>query len=238
MNKHIKFDEEQIRREIRNKVPGIYELRIIMSDFYNTKLSCYFHTDDPDSMIRQMMSWRYPPNCCINHYLTINPVKEYCEAREQFNSLRKTKIMTDEADIDRLTWFAVDVDPEHPRGTSASDEEKEEARKQAAEVTHYMEDLGFSYPEIVDSGNGYHLKYRIDLDNTPENRELLRNMNRSLSAKFPLIDASIKDVSRVLKLPGTMAMKGRSTPERPYRMARILKDPLGLDEGRGSGDVE
>lgn len=235
MNRNIRFDEEQIRKEISNKVPGIYELRIIMSDFFNTKLSCYFPSDAPDIMISQMKGWNYPPNCCINFYLTINPVKDYCEAREQYLCLRKSRVMTSIGDIDRITWFAVDVDPEHPAGISASNKEKEAARQQAHEVNRYMEGLGFSLPEFVDSGNGYHLKYRIDLPNTPENREHIKLMNESLHKKFPMVDRSLKDVSRVLKLPGTMAMKGRPTTDRPFRMARILKAPLSLNEWEGSG---
>ena len=233
MNKNIRFDEEQIRKEISYKEPGIYELRIIMSDFFSTKLSCYFHSEEPDSMIKQMLSWRYPDNCCINWYLTINPVRAYCEAREQFNSLRKTRIMTEAEDVERLTWFAVDVDPEHPRGVSASEAEKETAKAQALGICKYMREAGFSWPEVVDSGNGYHLKYRIDLENTEPNREMLRNMNRALGERFPLVDAAVKDVARVLKLPGTMAMKGRSTKERPVRMARILREPW--VDGEGSG---
>jgi len=234
MNKYIHFDEEQIRKEISYKEPGLYELRIIMNDFFSTKLSCYFHSEEPDSMIKQMLSWKYPDNCCINWYLTINPVRAYCEAREQFNSLRKVRIMTEAEDIEKLTWFAVDIDPEHPRGVSASEAEKETAKAQALAVCKYMREAGFSWPEVVDSGNGYHLKYRIDLENTEPNREMLRNMNRVLGERFPLVDAAVKDVSRVLKLPGTMAMKGRSTQERPFRMARILREPW--VDGEGSGD--
>lgn len=231
MNKFVKFDEEQIRKEIDSKSPGIYELRILMTDFYNTKLSCYFHSTDPDRAIKQMLNWNYPDNCCINFYLTINPVKDYCEAREQFYSLRKTRIMTQDDDIDRLTWFAIDVDPEHPAGTSATDAEKETARKQAVEVYHYMESIGFVNPEIVDSGNGFHLKYRIDLPNTAENHAFLSMLNESLCKQFSMVDKSIKNVSRILKLPGTVAMKGRSTKERPFRPAYIIREAEPATEG-------
>lgn len=224
MNKYIRFDAEQIRREIAAKVPGIYEIRILMTDFYNTKLSAYFHTDDPDPVLNQMMNWRYPQDCTVNFYMTINPCKEYCEAREQFNSLRKSRVMTQEEDIERLTWFAIDVDPEHPAGTSATNEEKESARLQAEQVLRFMKNLGFGKPEIVDSGNGYHLKYRIDLENTQENRDYLKMLNESLHKQFPMVDQSIKDANRILKIPGTVAMKGRSTEKRPYRDAVILQE--------------
>lgn len=238
MNRYVKFDEDQIRKEIRQKPPGIYELRIIMTDFFNTKLSCYFPSESPDSMIDQIKKWNYPSNCCVNFYLTINPVKEYCRAREQYNSLRKTRVMTQQDDVDRITWFVVDVDPDHPAGVSASDREKEAARQQAIEVCQYMENIGFKNPEIVDSGNGFHLKYRIDLSNTAEKRERLRLMTDALHRRFPMVDRSLKDVSRVLKLPGTIAMKGRNVDERPYRMARIIREATMVNELEGVNDDE
>lgn len=207
-----------------------------MSDFYSTKLSAYFHTEDPNPVIEQMLNWKYPENCCINWYLTINPVMEYCEAREQYYCLRKSKIMTQTEDIDRLTWFAIDVDPEHPAGTSATDEEKATAKKQAVEVYHYLDSIGFSGPEIVDSGNGYHLKYRVDLPNTEESRHTLKRLNNMLNKQFPLVDRATTDANRILKLPGTMAMKGRSTDSRPFRMARIIRDPAPLKKEVGVGE--
>lgn len=221
-NKYLLFNEAEIRREIATKDPGIYGLRILMSDFYSTKLSAYFYSNDPDQVIKQMLEWRYPDNCTINFYLTINPVKQYCEAREQYYSLRKCRIMTQDEDIERLSWFAIDVDPEHPAGTSATLEEKHVALRQAGEVYHYMAGLGFSDPVIVDSGNGFHLKYKIDLPNNDETQEMLKALNASLCEQFPLVDKSVKNASRILKLPGTIAMKGRHTADRSYRPAHIL----------------
>ncbi len=228
---NISFNEDEIRREIRNKPPGIYELRILMTDLYSTKLSAYFEKDDPDAVIKQMLKWRYPENCCINWYLTVNPVKEYCQAREQFNCLRKCRVMTQDDDVDRLVWLPLDIDADHPAGTSATDAEKAEAREQAKQVYAYMNDCGFHFPEIVDSGNGYHLKYRVDLPNDEENRVFLESVINALHERFSFIDLSVKNPSRILKLPGTIAMKGRNTPDRPYRQSYIIKDPC-PEEGR------
>lgn len=226
----IGFNEQEIRREIQNKPPGIYELRILMTDFYNTKLSAYFDRDAPDEVIKQMMQWRYPANCCVNWYLTSNPVKEYCRSREQFDNLRKCRVMTQDDDVDRLAWLALDVDPEHPAGTSATDEEKAQALEQAKGVYTFMEGYGFRFPEIVDSGNGYHLKYRVDLPNDEVNRAFLASVVDALHDRFPFIDKAVKNPSRILKLPGTIAMKGRNTKERPFRMAYIIRE-AGTDEG-------
>ena len=224
-NRFLRFNLDEMRREIAYKAPGIYEIRVLMSDFYSTKLSAYFHSSNPDPVLKQLVEWRYPDNCCINFYLTINAVKEYCEAREQFYSLRKCRIMTQDEDIDRLTWFAIDVDPEHPAGTSATLEEKNRALEQAKEVYEYMKGLRFLHPEIVDSGNGYHLKYKIDLPNDDDTQDMLKALNTSLSEQFSMVDKAVKNASRILKLPGTIAMKGRHTEDRSYRPATILKAP-------------
>lgn len=236
----IKFNEDEIRREIRGKVPGIYELRILMTDFYQTKLSAYFDSEKPDAVIEQMLKWRYPSGCCINWYLTSNPCKDYCFAMEQFGSLRKAKVMSGDEDIDRLQWLALDIDAKHPAGTCATDAEKKAAHDQAVEIFDYMTGCGFSAPEIVDSGNGYHLKYRIDLPNDNEGRSFLASMVDGLHKLYPYIDTAVKNPARILKLPGTMAMKGRNITEeiaakrsrelgrtfeaRPYRMARIIRE--------------
>lgn len=225
----IRFNEEEIRREIQNKPSGVYELRILMTDFYNTKLSAYFDKESPDEVIEQMMRWRYPARCCINWYLTINPVKEYCRSREQFNDLRKCRVMTTDDDVERLAWLALDVDAKHPAGTSATDAEKAAALEQAREVYKYMDGCGFHRPEIVDSGNGYHLKYPVDLPNDDESRKFIASVVDALHERFPFIDKSVKNPSRILKLPGTLAMKGRNTEERPFRFSRIIQD-AGRDE--------
>ena len=224
MNPAVKFDEGQIRREIKSKRPGIYELRILMTDFYKTVLSAYFDRDNPDQVIRQMLNWRYPADCCINFYLTVNPVKHYCFSREQYDSIRKCRIMSQDDDIERLTWLALDIDPDHPAGTSASNAEKAIAWDQAQEVQRYMDECGFEVPEVVDSGNGFHLKYRIDFPNDDNGRTIVSNLVDSLREQFPMIDPVVKNPARILKLPGTIAMKGRNTEERPFRPSYIIQD--------------
>lgn len=225
----LQFDEREIRREISAKVPGIYELRIICTDFYNTKLSAYFHSVCPDAVITQMMGWNYPANCCVNFFLTSNPVREYCEAREQFGNIRKTRVMSMDEDIARLTWLPIDIDSPHPTGVSANDAEKQEAHRVAVQVLEHMRSMGWEdAPEIVDSGNGYHIKYRIDFPNDDEGRGILAAVVDELHEQFGLIDTAVKNPARILKLPGTMAMKGRSTEDRPHRMARIISDAEGV----------
>lgn len=230
-SKQLKFDENEIRREIANKAPGIYEIRILMNDYFRTKLSAYFDRDYPDLVIDMLINMYYPIGCNVNFYLTSNPLKEYCRSREQFDTFRKSSIMSQDCDVARLTWLALDIDPIHPAGTCATDSEKAAARDQIDSIIEYMDKCGLSGPEIVDSGNGYHVKYPIDLPNDEQNRDFIASVFDKLHELFPLVDLSAKNPSRVLKLPGTLAMKGQNFPERPHRMAIILQDPVRKNEG-------
>lgn len=79
---------------------------------------------------------------------------------------------------------------------------------------------------VVDSGNGYHLLYRIDLPNDEESAALLRSCLEALAARFDTpavkIDKSVYNASRIIKAYGSLAAKGDNTAERPHRTARVL----------------
>ena len=60
-------------------------------------------------------------------------------------------------------WLLIDVDPERPSGISATDAEKAAAQKKAREIYRFLKERGWPEPVVADSGNGYHLLYRIDL---------------------------------------------------------------------------
>ena len=221
----IKIDMVQVLKEITARTAGIYEIRILMNDPYSTKLSAYFHSSEPESVLNQMMNWNYPRGYNVNFFMTVNPVKAYCEAREQFNRLMRSRVMTQDEDIERLEWLPIDIDSRHPAGTSATDDEKAAALDQAFEVFEFMRKGGFDNPEIGGSGKGYHLKYRLSdsLPNDADGRKLISDMLDYLHNEVsPMVDTATKNPARIMKLSGTMAMKGRSTEDRPFRMARIL----------------
>jgi HEAT repeat protein len=89
--------------------------------------------------------------------------------------------------------------------------------------------LGFPEPLKADSGNGAHLLYRINLDNTVENKELLKKCMEAISLfhtnEVCKVDTSVYNASRIWKLYGTVARKGDSIPERPHRRAKIISKP-------------
>jgi hypothetical protein len=88
---------------------------------------------------------------------------------------------------------------------------------------------GWPAPIMIDSGNGAHLLYRIDLPNNELSRVILSRALKALAERFKENGASIDvrniDASRISKLPGTWVRKGTDTPERPWRISRLLYAP-------------
>jgi len=80
------------------------------------------------------------------------------------------------------------------------------------------------------SGNGFHLLYRLpDLANNDASTSLISRSLKALSARFSNvtvhIDETVFNAARISKAYGTFARKGDHTPERPYRLSRMLDVP-------------
>lgn len=163
-------------------------------------------------------------------YFVINRIKEECYSREQQNAmLEKAKVTTNDSDIEMRDWLFIDVDPTRPSGVSSSEGEKGKAKIVANAVYTYLKRIGFAEPVTADSGNGWHLLYKINLTNTEENKELIKKVLSTLDMLFSdenaKIDVSVFNASRICKLYGTVAQKGSNTESRPHRESKILKVP-------------
>lgn len=144
----------------------------------------------------------------------------------EYNTLRNIKQCC-QKDIIRRRHLVIDLDPERESGIPSTEAEKDFARKLAIDVIEYLK---WDIPLIVDSGNGIHLIYCIDLEESKETRLLIENFYQSLSSKLSnenvKIDSSLGDSSRCLKLAGTKNRKGiKPTPERPHRFSHIIYMP-------------
>ncbi len=171
-------------------------------------------------------------------YVTLNPVNPALLARAQ----NRTKLIdkrTGDADILHLNRLLIDIDPERPSGVSSSDAEHEAALLLANTIRSDLEAAGWSEPLVGDSGNGGHLVYPIDLENTPENVDLLKRVLKGLQRRYAeedgrisvdgiklSVDQTVFNPGRISKVYGTWARKGDNTQERPHRIARILSIPL------------
>ena len=131
-------------------------------------------------------------------------------------------------------WLLIDVDPVRPADTSTTDGEHELAHRKAEAVAAYLDGQQWPAPVVIDSGNGWHLLYRIDLPANDLARVLCRSALVALAQRFDddaaKVDRSVHNASRIAKLPGTWARKGPSTSDRPHRLCRLISvpDPVGV----------
>jgi hypothetical protein len=80
---------------------------------------------------------------------------------------------------------------------------------------------------LCDSGNGWHLRYRVELPNDDSATELVRGVLARLHQLFPMVDAGNFDAPRLCKLYGSWARKGEHTDERPWRRSAIVEEGSG-----------
>jgi hypothetical protein len=143
------------------------------------------------------------------------------------------------ADVLKRRWLFIDVDRNkaHAPDDSATDAEHEDARALALSIRDYLDAQGWPAPVLVDSGNGFHLLYRIDLPCGPPRQcpaqKLLKAVLEQLAQRFDgelgTIGAECHDAKRIAKLPGTWARRGQQTTKRPWRLCRLLHVPAPLE---------
>ena len=228
----ILVDEEEVMRGFRLlTTPGeLYELRVpncrqdgVVSGYYNS----------PEELVDIVkdVSGQAP-----GVYMTINPVNP---SRPKALGLRpntisvKAKSTSRGSDILRRRWLLVDIDPKRPAGVCATGAEKAEAEKVMMAVREHLTGTDWPIPYVVDSGNGFQLRFRIDIPNDRDSGKAVKGCLEALerfSTSSAHIDTVVHDPNRIARLPGTINCKGKNTRERPYRLSRILnpEDEVGM----------
>jgi hypothetical protein len=97
-------------------------------------------------------------------YFTLNPLKPDLLARRA-NRVAWAEEGEQAGDKDVLCrrWLLVDADPLRDPLVSSTDAEKALALEAIRGVRDFLGGRGWPAPVLGDSGNGYHLLYRIDL---------------------------------------------------------------------------
>jgi putative DNA primase/helicase len=126
-------------------------------------------------------------------------------------------------DVARIVVIPFDVDSPHPKDEPATDGELEEARKKAVELVSWICKKGFKPPMISMSGNGHHVLQKVNIK--IEDLEAIRAKLEAYFHEAPTkgLD-SIFDPPRILKVPGTMSVKGKKSEDRPYRLSYIVTE--------------
>jgi hypothetical protein len=174
-------------------------------------------------------------------WATLNPFSDKVETT---NALDRGFGVT-KPQITRACWFVVDFDPDRPqiieyggkpKKTEATAEERERGRVVMEEVRAFLTTAwNFPEPWIVMSGNGYQMKYRVDLPATPETELLLKYILFILDKLYPVattgveIDTKMWDLPRICKIAGTYSRKGMPTEDRPRMLAYTVSCPETLE---------
>lgn len=198
--------------------PGtVVELRAIKVDGIDTFTQLY-STDKLDNLARDALdlSGRFK-----GVYFTLNPLAPTVLSEE-----RSAK----GSDVLHRRWLLIDADVDTKGKKSATDLEKATAQIMIREVQDDLRVRGWPEPIECDSGNGYHLLYRIDLPTEDGGlvRQVLHVLGESHDRHEVKIDRKVFDPPRICKLPYTLACKGGHTPERPHRLACVVKMPAEL----------
>jgi hypothetical protein len=159
-------------------------------------------------------------------YFTMNPLKPALLARRanRVEYAEEGESAKDD-DVLRRRWLLIDADPVRDPHVSATDEEKMNALEVVRLIRVDLAAQGWAAPIMGDSGNGYHLLYPTD---SPANDGgAVEHILNSLAAKYNTpqvtIDQKVFNPARICKVPGTIARKGDSVPDRPHRRAKLLE---------------
>lgn len=226
------FDPAEVQKALAVMVePGsVFEVRILeprraVRGFVPRVIYGYF--DDPAKVPGALNALHLEGAKGI--YITLNPVNPALLARSQ-NKFTEAKDGQTTADKDILSrrWLLVDADPKRPAGISASDEEKTHAHAKAQEVYVHLKEAGWPEPIVADSGNGYHLVYRVDMPADAETvKQCLAALDQTFSDEKTSVDTTVFNPARIVKLYGTRAEKGDDCPElaRTHRLSKLLNVP-------------
>lgn len=154
----------------------------------------------------------------------INIVKSYSGERHIYIGVNERRENGSKInDIDTINNFVLDIDNK----TNLIETQqiifkiKEEALSQ-----------GFQEPLIISSGNGYHIYFSIKpIDNSNENRNKIKAVGKSIKDKyqndFCIIDDSVFEPARVMRLAGTMNIKtGVNSLSRIINNVNRIEDEL------------
>ena len=203
----VVFDPESVRQSIKLflRPESITELRIPKAGRERV-ISGYF--SDPDRLFSAVSDLN---GKFSGIYTTINEPLSDLLARSANTVKPFASSTTGDAEILRRNWLLLDFDPDRPAGISSTDTEHAEAITKARSVRSSLSSEGWPMPVLGDSGNGAHLLYSIELENTTETSNLIRSVLQAIhlrySTKTVKTDLAVFNASRISKIYGTLVKR-------------------------------
>jgi hypothetical protein len=162
---------------------------------------------------------------CRGVYWTLNPLDPSVLSRRanRVDWVAKDFPLARDADVLSRRWILVDCDPVRTAGVSSAADELKSSFEMICDVREHLRSYFVTDPIFAESGNGFHLLYRVEMPNDDASTKTVKDMLRYLASKFDTdrakIDTSVFNASRICKLYGTVSRRGDSTDERPHRRA-------------------
>ena len=218
------------------EVRALYKSKVNPDDRYCRNQ--YISHEDADA-VSQFIHAEDAKDNCVGIYLVSSPVNP--ELKELNDSkYRKpfdTKVKSSSSkDCLKRRWLFIDCDSNRPSDVSATDGERSRAFSLADDVVETLRVFGFNAPVRADSGNGCHLLFPVDLPSGKSTDSLIKEFLSELSSRCTSTGAKVDPVTydsqRMIRLYGTKARKGDSTPDRPWRTTGIISDGNHSDGAR------
>jgi len=166
-------------------------------------------------------------------YWTINPAQPPLLARSK-NKLRplgRGGGGLKDKEVAAQNRMVIDIDPVRPSGISATNEELASAKLLAGKVIEFLTGQGWPEPTAAISGNGVHLWYELAVRGRG-NYKRDKRISLALTAlayrfdnNLSVVDTTVFSPAQLIRVYGTTAKKGDSTPDRPHRRAAIWRYP-------------
>ena len=220
-------DPEQIRRALTalHAPDAVVELRALHKGRKRTDAG-YFDGAHRNQLIEEAVRLNSHGAAV---YVTLNPIDPQLLARCANRVQDFAQATVTDNNVLRRQWILIDIDPQRPKDTSATDAQLALALKRAGAVHEFLTGLGWPKPASADSGNGLHFLYRVDLPNDDPSRELVKHCLEALAARFDdeavKVDTSVHNAGRIVKLHGTVANKGDHLPAAPWRLSKLRTVP-------------
>ena len=133
-------------------------------------------------------------------------------------------------DVAARRWLLIDLDAQRPdTKLMATADEHEAARRGALAVIDWLTARGWPAALVIDSGNGFHVLYRIELPNDEPARNLLGKLLAVLVERVTLtgctIERGLHYANARTRLPGCWSCKGPNSTDRPWRQVAIVTCP-------------
>ncbi|MGB6450167.1 MAG: YfjI family protein [Steroidobacteraceae bacterium] len=205
---------------------GVIEVRALYQRGRKRTAAGYFDGEHREELIEQAAKLNEQGAAV---YVVMNPLDPQLLARYANRIEDYAQATAADANITWRRWLLIDVDPQRPKDTSATQEQLEAAMSRARKVYGELAARGWPKPVVADSGNGAHLLYSIELPNDDAARDLVKGCLEALAAKFDdgavKIDRSVFNAARIVKLHGTVATKGDNIESAPWRLSKLRNVP-------------